>query len=225
LVEKFSKEFWERMAKVRDAQARGASQEELEAIREGKKWKEKPPQSSSKEEHYSLHSEDRIRERAEILNKFVPDRICPGCDLLRRVSRQWVIVWDKEGKGREPVRVLCRACHNDEIIQQDCIQAKASNEDVRALADEVIVRYRINRRKFLKLCARTGLSPRKIAEACGWSHSLQRRLESGDVKTMDLEAFSRFLALVEERCGTYVVEGQDPRSITRGGGDATQTEA
>ena len=128
----------------------------------------------------------RFSKRVELLDKYVPKRICPICQSHRVSPRSWVM--------NEFLKLfICRSCFYGDKI------AKTNNPIInRTLFSNVQYRYDINHFDLKAAREEAGINEYKFAERMGWSRNYQRKIESGQVKSVDLITAESILGVFRE---------------------------
>jgi hypothetical protein len=136
-------------------------------------------------EEVLLHrSEERKEKRKLILDRHVPDRVCPSCKMLRSQPDQWVI---KKDSGL----VICRSCFG--LIQQH--QPIMERKDIEGSLFTPLIRYAYNCTDLVRARESIGISQSKFAEAAGWSRVYQSQLENGDYASLSSETHDVILGV------------------------------
>jgi len=115
-----------------------------------------------------------LKERIEILDRIVPERICPKCNFRKTSSRFWVINKSKN-------KAICKLCYKK--IKPDAQLEEACLIPVRLFTGQE-VRYTIDPMSLTHARTKVGLKVDEFANEAGWSASYQYQLESGKYRTI-----------------------------------------
>jgi len=139
-------------------------------------------------EDVALHKHEmRFADRVDLLNLLVPNRICPLCEKLRISSRSWVIKIDKK-------LAICRSCFQRNIPDKKVKRMEIS----RSLFSNITYRFDIDAFGLQAAREEANISEWEFARRMGWSHSYQCKIESGQVKTVDLITAESILGVFRE---------------------------
>ena len=139
-------------------------------------------------EDVALHKHEmRFSERVDLLNLLVPNRVCPVCETLRISPRSWVIKKDKK-------LAICRSCFQRNIPDKKVVKMEIS----RTLFSNISYRFGIDAFGLQAAREEADSSEWEFARRMGWSHSYQCKIESGEVKTVDLVTAEAILGVFRE---------------------------
>ncbi len=127
----------------------------------------------------------RIKQRAELLDKLVPNRICPTCRKMKINPRQWVLC---------TLVAVCRSCYHSmggEMLEVDFSLAVMERE----------VRYKIECYEISRIRQLVGLSKNKLGKQMGWSGGYQSQLEKKTIVWWRASDVKTFLRIIRENGG------------------------
>ncbi len=122
-------------------------------------------------------------DRRRIIQGITADMSCPECEEKVYMLSQWVL-------SRDQKNTICRSCHSR--LLNNPIPKKPIVHTISIFTKEI--RFEIDAMLFA--AARAGVaSQREFSRLAGWTRAYQRRLEGGEVKTVNEETMKTIISV------------------------------
>lgn len=160
-------------------------------------WKEDVVWSDYDETINYLKLKHAVKREA-VLNKLVPDRVCPECGRIEKDDSHWRV-------DKWHASAICWTClktkYNYRTINSQFYPGYDEGEIVylmRKVFHEPEVRYKINGKNLQKMRAMLGITQKSLADAIGVTAMITHLYEEGETKTITRDRAVKCLQLFKE---------------------------